>query len=347
MEFRLLGTIEAWDRGEQLAVGGGKQRALLALLLINAGRAVPVDQVLDELWRGRPPPTAKNALWVYVANLRGTLEPGRARGARGELLVTGPSSYALYIDGEAIDSTRFERLSSAGQQALRSDPAAALGVLRDALQLWRGPALAELGMFEFAQSEQMRLDELKAAAIEARLEAELMLGRHAEVVGELKALAGRHPLRERLHGLLMTALYRSDRQAEALAAYESARTILVAELGVDPGVPLQRLHQAILRHEPGLDSWSHVTDPGQPAAGPAVNAAARPTDEGPGQRTLPSPPNALIGRDREVAEPMTFAALLRKLRTEARLTQEELAEAAGLSSRSVSDLERGHQPDRS
>jgi predicted ATPase len=193
---------------------------------------------------------------------------------------------------------------------------AAVGLLRDALQLWRGPAFAELGTFEFALAERMRLDELKIATMEARLEAELTLGRHVEVVGELKTLAGRYPLREHLHALLMTALYRSDRQAEALAAYEHARRILVSELGVDPGLPLQRLHQAILRHETGLDISPEIMQkhphraafpPGQlahadlPADFPRFDTVPERTGN------LPLQASSFIGRQRELEQ--TGAAL--------------------------------------
>jgi DNA-binding SARP family transcriptional activator/tetratricopeptide (TPR) repeat protein len=293
MDFRLLGPIEVWDCGEQIAVGAGKQRALLALLLLHVGHAVPVDQVVDELWGGNPPATAVNALWVYVANLRRALEPGRARGTAWKLLVTGPSSYALHVDGEAIDSVRFERLGRAGRETLGDDPQTALGLLREALQLWRGPALAELDTFEFARAERARLEELKIAAVEARIEAELIMGRHVEVVAELKRSVGSYPLRERFHELLMTALYRSHRQAEALVAYEQARKVLVSELGLDPSAPLQRLHQAILRHDPVLDWSPKLSQARTPRTGAAASVAV------PGKAADSGQP--FLGRDAEVA----------------------------------------------
>jgi DNA-binding SARP family transcriptional activator/tetratricopeptide (TPR) repeat protein len=260
---------------------------------MHAGQTVPVDQVRHELWGGKPPATAMNALWVYVANLRRALEPDRRPGTASKLLVTGSASYALHVDGEAIDSSRFERLSRAGQQTIGHDPGAAAGLLRNALQLWRGTALADLGTFEFALGERMRLEELKAATREAQIEAELLLGRHVEVIGELRALVGRHPLRERLHELLMTALYRSNRQAEALAAYECAREVLVSELGLDPGAPLQRLHQAILRHDPDLD-WSPKR---LYLAQSRADAAPRPAPPG----TAAHPGEPFVGRSAERA----------------------------------------------
>jgi len=292
VDFRLLGPIEVWDCGERIAVGAGKRRALLALLLLHVGHVVPVDRIIDELWGASPPSTAVNALWVYVAQLRRTLEPDRARGAAGELLVTGPSSYALHVDGEAVDVVRFERLGREGREALRHDPQAALGLLREALQLWRGPALAELDAFEFARAERARLEELRIAAVEARVEAELMLGRHGEVIGELKSLVGSYPLRERFYELLMMALYRSHRQAEALDTYERARKVLVSQLGLDPAVPLQRLHQAILRHDPALDWSPRLSRPSPSRTGAVPHVAV------PGEAVEPGQP--FVGRDAEL-----------------------------------------------
>ncbi|HEX3307092.1 MAG TPA: BTAD domain-containing putative transcriptional regulator, partial [Streptosporangiaceae bacterium] len=208
----------------------------------------------------------------YVSHLRQALEPGRARGAAGEVLVTRNPGYLLRVDGGRLDAARFQDGFTAGRAALEAGRyAQAAQVLRQALGLWRGPVLADLADYAFTRPEASRLEELRLAAIEARIAADLALGRHDALTAELEQLAGEHPLRERLHGQLILALYRAGRQADALAAYQRVRDLLAGELGIDPGEPLQRLHAAVLAHDPALD-W-HRDHPA-PAEGQSPGAGA-------------------------------------------------------------------------
>src|SRR5215218_4075014 len=233
MEFRVLGPLEVRDGDRSLPLAGAKQRALLAVLLVNANRVVSRDRLIDELWGEQPPETAVQSLQVYVSRLRKVLPP--------ETLLTRPPGYLLEVAPSDVDLQRFERLLSEGHQALaEGDAEGAAQVLHDALALWRGPALAEFAFDPFAQAEIGRLEDLRLAAVEERIEADLALGRHADLIGELQALIAENPHRERLRGQLMLALYRSGRQAEALAAYQAARHALVDELGIEPSANLQR-----------------------------------------------------------------------------------------------------------
>ena len=235
MEFRILGSLEVSEEDRPLDLGGPKQRALLAILLLNANRVVSRDRLIDALWEEQPPETAPKALQVYVSQLRKTLGAGR--------IVTRPPGYLIRVEPGELDLERFERLLESGGTEK----------LREALALWRGRPLEEFALDRFAQSEISRLDELRLAALEERIEADLAFGRHAALVAELEAFVAEHPLRERLCGQLMLALYRSGRQAEALAAYQDARRALVDELGIEPSRALQDLERAILQQDPGLD----------------------------------------------------------------------------------------------
>jgi DNA-binding SARP family transcriptional activator len=243
MDFRLLGPLEVSEHNRELALGGVKQRSLLAILLLRANELVSTDHLIDQLWGASPPATAGKSVQVYVSRLRKLLGEGR--------LATHGRGYRLHVEPGELDRARFERLAS---EARRSTPEAAAQKLRDALALWRGPALADLGYEHFAQVEIARLEEMRLAAVEERVEADLALGRHAELVGELEALVVRQPLRERLRCQLMLALYRSARQAEALETYRAARRELQEELGLEPSEELKRLEQAILRQDPALES---------------------------------------------------------------------------------------------
>jgi DNA-binding SARP family transcriptional activator len=246
MEFRLLGPLEVVGDDGTVELGARKQRQLLALLLVNANQVVSTDRLIDELWGEQAPGTAHNALQVYVSKLRKALPSGT--------LVTRPPGYVLQVDPDSLDIRRFERLVHAGRGALRAgDVRRARSLLENALGLWRGPALAEFAFDAFAAPEITRLDELRLGALEERIEADLALGAHDEVVGELEGLVAAQPLRERLRGQLMLALYRSGRQAEALSAYRNAREALVDQLGIDPSADLQRLEHAILVQDPALD----------------------------------------------------------------------------------------------
>jgi DNA-binding SARP family transcriptional activator/DNA-binding beta-propeller fold protein YncE len=238
----MLGPLVALrDRG-QLALGGHRQRALLALLCLNCGAVLSVDRIVDELWGESAPPTARHMVEVYVSKLRKLLGP--------DLLVTQPPGYTLDLDPERLDTKRFEALLEQGSEALAHGEAHfAEDLLREALALWRGEALADFSYEPFAQAEIGRLNELRHRAEEELVEAELALGRSHELVADIETLVAEEPLRERRHGQLMRALYRAGRQADALAAYRRAREILVEELGIEPGPELQRLERAILNQE--------------------------------------------------------------------------------------------------
>jgi DNA-binding SARP family transcriptional activator len=246
-EFRILGPLEALGEDGPLPLGGPKQRALLALLLVHANETVSSDRIIEELWGERPPRTAPSSLQNFVAQLRRLLGP--------DVLVTRSPGYVLRVDGEDVDAARFESLLS---QARRAPAEERLEKLRQALALWGGDPLADVAFEPFAQSEVRRLEDLRLRATEDRIDAEFELGQHAEVIGELEALVAANPLRERLRGQLMLALYRSGRQAEALQAYQAARIELVEGLGIDPGPALQQLHASILRQD---DELSLASEP--------------------------------------------------------------------------------------
>ena len=251
MEFRILGPLEVERDGRLVKVGAAKQRALLAILLLHANHVVSRDRLIDGLWGQQPPPTAATALRVYVSELRKALDP---ESSAGQPILSAEPGYRIDVPPDQLDLTRFERLTEEASRVLgEGDPESASDTLREALDLWRGPALDDFTYEPFAQSAIVRLQELRLVAIERRIEADLALGRNAELVPELEGLVAEHPLRERLRGHLMLALYRSGRQGDALAAYQSARQTLADELGIDPGQPLQQLEQAILRQDPSLD----------------------------------------------------------------------------------------------
>jgi len=247
LDFRILGPLEAEENGHLVALGGARQRALLTLLLLHANEVIPRDRLIGELWGERAPETAATALQGYISGLRKTLGTERilTRG-RGYLLPVGP---------DALDLGRFERFMREGRAALvAGDARRASAKLSEALALWRGPPLADLDSTPIAHGESRRLEELHVRALEDKFEAELALGHHAGIVAEVEAAAARHPLRERLRGQLMLALYRCGRQADALEAYQDLRRLLVGELGLEPGRALLNLEQAILRHDPALES---------------------------------------------------------------------------------------------
>lgn len=254
MEFRILGPLEASRGGRSLRPRGPRQQALLANLLLHANQVVPRSQLIDDLWGDDPPESAAKMVHMYVSELRKLLEPDGAAGDAWGMLLTRSPGYMLRIEPDQLDANRFARLIEAGRRALgEARPTEALALLDEALALWRGPPLAEVADRPFAQAEAARLEELRLGAVEDRIEAELALGRDATVVGELEALVGAHPLRERLRRQLMLALYRSGRQAEALEVYKSTRELLINELGIEPSRALHDLERAILRQDPSLD----------------------------------------------------------------------------------------------
>lgn len=246
MEFRILGPLEVWAGGGEVPLGGPKPRALLTVLLLHPNEVVPTDRLIDDLWGERSPEDAAAALRVNVSRLRKALSQ--------DVLATRAPGYALRVEPDELDLHRFERLVDEGRSLLARGLAAdASERLDDALGLWRGPALADFAYESFAQAAIARLEEIRLAALELRIDADLALGRHDELVGELEGLVTEHPLRERLRTYLMTALYRSGRQAEALDAYQDARRALIDRVGLDPSPALQELERAILRQDPALD----------------------------------------------------------------------------------------------
>jgi DNA-binding SARP family transcriptional activator len=290
VEFRILGPLEVRSDDRSLQLGGAKPRAVLAILLTRANEVVSRDRLIDELWGENPPATAVNVLQGYVSDLR------KALGSGG--LVTRAPGYMVAVEPGELDLHRFERLVEEARGTLAAgDAGRAADTLREALALWRGPPLADFAYEPFAQAEITRLEELRLVALERRIEADLVLGRHAELVGELEALIPKHPLRERLRAQLMIALYRSGRQAEALEAYQEARRALVDELGIDPSQSLQELEKAILRQD-------HALEPA-PAATASAGGAVEPEPLPPERSILVVPQDdsnldALV----ELAEPL-------------------------------------------
>ncbi|MDQ6945679.1 MAG: AAA family ATPase [Actinomycetota bacterium] len=254
MEFRILGPLELERDGECLRLGRPKERAVLAVLLVHANRVVSLDRLIDLLWAGQPPSRATATLQGYISNLRRALEHQRMSRARAQILVTRPPGYVLFVGPDELDARRFQDLAARGAALFnRGDAEAAHRDLSEALELWRGPALAEFAGEDFAHSEAARLEELRLAVLESRLQVELALGRHATAVAELESLVSAEPLREGLWGLLSLALYRSGRQADALRALARARATLAEELGVDPSPPLRALEKGILAHDADLE----------------------------------------------------------------------------------------------
>jgi len=243
LELGLLGPVRAVRAGRQLTLGGPKQRAVLALLLVDAGRVVPADYLAEVLWRGTPPPGAGKTLRSYVSRLRSLLGPDATLTGRG-------GGYVITVGPDRVDAARFERLVGAGRDALsRGEAAAAAGRFAEALALWRGRALADVAEVEPLAREAARLEELRVVAEEGRIEADIERGLGAEVTGQLEQLVAGYPVRERLWRLLVLALYRAERQADALAAYRRARAVLAEELGIEPGEELRQLEGAVLRQE--------------------------------------------------------------------------------------------------
>jgi WD40 repeat protein/DNA-binding SARP family transcriptional activator len=264
MRLGVLGPLEVIAESGPVPFGGQKQRVLLALLLTRPGRVVSVDALVQGLWGDEPPRSADKTLQSYVVHLRRALEPDRPRGAAGTVLVTREPGYLLRVGPGELDAARFEQLATRGRRLLAAGAAeAAAATLGEALGLWRGEAFEEFPQVDACASEARRLAELRLGALEERVEADLALGRHRELLAELQDLVGGHPLRERLWGQLLVALYRCGRQADALLAYQRARATLVEELGIEPGVELRRLHAAILVQDPEL----HATTAGWPGAG--------------------------------------------------------------------------------
>ncbi|MGW7080274.1 BTAD domain-containing putative transcriptional regulator [Streptomyces sp. NPDC054866] len=283
-DYRLLGPVEAWRAGRRLSLGGPKPRALLAALLLEPGRVVSVDALIDAIWGERPPDTARSLIQSYVSALR--------RALSADAIETRPPGYLIHADATLVDRVEFERLAVQGRQAAaEGDHVAAARLLGDALALWRGPALGGIGETLRAMADQ--LEEARQAALEERIAAELVqTGRETELVAELTALVATHPTRERLRGQLMLALYRLGRQADALAIYAEGRAVLAEELGIDPGPDLTRMYEAILRaDEELLPTAADTPGPGSREAA-AVPVAA----------LLPPTIGDFTGRDAQLAD---------------------------------------------
>jgi DNA-binding SARP family transcriptional activator len=278
MEFRILGPLEAVREQALLDLSAPRVRLLLALLLVRGGEVVSADRLVEDLWDGDPPETGRHTMQSCVYRIRQALGPDAWR------LETRPPGYQLKLSADELDARRFQELAQQGRDALAGGrPELAATLLREALDLWRGPVLADLPDSPALEGERARLEGMRLTVMEDRVEADLALGRHAALAAELERLVAEHPFRERLWGQLMVALYRAGRQAEALGAFRRAREVLGEELGLEPSPWLSRLQEQVLLHDPDL---------GQPqAAGPP-----RPAHNLPAQRT------SFVGRRRELAD---------------------------------------------
>lgn len=249
MEFRILGPLEVVEDGSPVSLGTLKERLVLGVLLLHANEFVSRERLVDELWGAAPPPTARKAVNVYVSKLRKSLmRDGH------DPIATSDGGYRLAVDSDRLDSDRVRSLVAEARERMadgESDEASRL--LSEALAFWRGPTLAGLALESLGREEVAQLDELRVTALMDRIDCDLAQGWHEQVLGEIKVLVREHPLRERLRAQQMLALYRADRQADALDAYQQARRDLIEELGIEPSESLQRLQQAILRHDPALE----------------------------------------------------------------------------------------------
>jgi DNA-binding SARP family transcriptional activator/DNA-binding beta-propeller fold protein YncE len=262
VEFKILGPLEVLDGRRPIALGTLKERSILAVLLLHANEFVSRERLIDELWGESPPPTARKAVNVYLSQLRKTL------GADGDSpIATAVGGYRLAVDPDRLDAARMQRLlASARENAATGDPETASRLYEEALAHWRGPTLAGIQLESHGRDEIARVDELRLTAQLNRIDCHLALGRHEAVLGELSVLVSEHPLRERIRAQQMLALYRADRQADALDAYQQARTLLVYELGIEPSPALQRLQLAILRQDPALEAPGGLPSPPEAAA---------------------------------------------------------------------------------
>ena len=279
MEFRILGPLEVLEDGRPLDLGRLKERTVLAVLLLHANEFVSRERLVDELWGTSPPATARKAVNVYISKLRQTL----MRNGH-DPIATADGGYRLVVDSDLLDAERLRNLIAQARGCLadgESDTASQR--LQEALALWRGPTLAGIQLESFGRDEVAQLDELRLAALMDRIDCDLALGRHEQVLGELNLLVREHPLRERLRGQQMLALYRADRQADALDAYADARRTLVDDLGIEPSEPLQRLQHAILRHDPSLATPEGTAAANGLAPAAAVSPPAPATDVGVGE----------------------------------------------------------------
>src|SRR5579859_7380572 len=287
----VLGPVAAWDGDKQLQVGQPRQQAVLAILAMRANRVISRSELVDAVWGHEAPPSAEGSVYTYIAGLRRIIEPGRSTRGQGRILVSTGAGYVLHLVPGQPDAVAFEQhLGRARQLRKGGDPAGAVASLDAALGLWRGVAFAAVPG-PFAETERARLAELRSLAAEERADVLLALGRHEEVVPDLTAMVADQPLRERMRGLLMIALYRGGRQAEALRVYQEGKRVLAEELGIDPGLDLTRIHQQITSMDPalnlvgaldggdgagradGANGAGRVSGTGEPGVGPAPRHA--------------------------------------------------------------------------
>jgi len=267
----VLGPVTAWYGEDELPVGQPRQQAVLGILAMRANRVISRGELVDAVWGQDPPASAEGGIYTYVAGLRRIFEPGRSLRGPGRVLVSSGAGYVLHLVPGQPDAVAFEQQLARARQLRRDgDPGGAVGALDSALGLWRGIAFAGVPG-PFAETERVRLSEMRSAAAEERADVRLALGRHEEVVPDLTALVAEHPLRERMRGLLMIALYRSGRHAESLRVYAGGRQVLAEELGIDPGGDLSRIYQQVLTSDPALDL---------PSAGPGTGTQAGNGPEG-------------------------------------------------------------------
>jgi DNA-binding SARP family transcriptional activator len=287
VEYRILGPLEVVAEGEPVSLGRLKERLVLAVLLLHANEFVSRERLIDELWGPAPPPTASKAVNIYVSKLRQTL----TRDGH-DPIATGDGGYRLVVDPDLLDADLMSGLVARARERMADgESEAASRLLQEALALWRGPTLAGLQLESFGRDEVARLDELRLAALMDRIDCDLAQGRHEQVLGELHVLVREHPLRERLRAQQMLALYRADRQADALAAYQQARRTLIDELGIEPSESLQRLHQAILQHDPALEAptgTAALNGIARRQAAPTPTPTTAPDDRAPRRRFRPA-----------------------------------------------------------
>jgi len=251
VEYQILGPIEVLESGRPLDIGSRQQRALLAILLMNANRVVTKERILDDLWRNEPH-GKERTLWVYVSRLRAVLDPDRQAGGKSNVLATRDHGYILNVDRADIDADRFEELADRGRDLVQEDPDSACRLLCEALALWRGSALEEFAYDDFARTDAARLEDRRLAALEDRIDADIGSGRHREVIGEVDQLAATHPERERFVAQQMIALYRAGRQADALRAFDRHRRRIGEEFGLEPAPDLRRIQEQVLMHDTHL-----------------------------------------------------------------------------------------------
>src|SRR5690349_8943630 len=333
--LRILGPVEVWQGEQRLALGGPRQLALFAFLVLHPNRAVSRDALVDALW-GPARTDADNRLQMAIARLRKATEP--INGDAGGRLQTVKGGYLLRIAPGELDADAFHAAVHAGSRALDAGaPEQATKLLADALELWRGPPLAEVAFDDFAQPEIRRLEELHIRALECRIDAELALGRHAEVVGELESMLMAGPTREHTAGQLMLALYRCGRQADALDVYQRVRTALAQELGIEPGPALKALQVEILEQAASLDAPAAAGPAKSPRGAPSERARApMPT------RLRPYGPAAFAGRERELA---ALRSALAAVASSGRQAAFVTGEAGIGKTRIVSELARGAHAD--